>query len=209
MHNCKATRRRLAEIALNGTALKPDEHLANELRGCLECSEEFASVSQTLRLTSRFLQSAAPRSEFWPRYYERLRGRLKSESVHPIPTVNTKKFELRKLFTAAVPVPVPVLMLLVLMFGVMLLMVGRQNASPTTTTTTVVRVPVEVPVVQEKVVAKVVYRDRFRRKSNRQNDSAVALKEEPHDANSVSLIGFKPLDEVRLTVIKGGDQDEK
>jgi hypothetical protein len=58
-------------------------------------------------------------------------------------------------------------------------------------------------VVQEKTVTQIVYRDRTvkRPKTTRivpANDASVA-----------SLEGFKPADEVKLTVIKGGAANEK
>jgi hypothetical protein len=83
----------------------------------------------------------------------------------------------------------------------------------------VVQVPVEVPVIREKPVVRVVYRERNRRsisnKSNRPKDldSALAKSQSSRslsgDARPVTLQGFKPLDEIKLTVIRGGSPDEK
>jgi len=78
-------------------------------------------------------------------------------------------------------------------------------------------VPVQVPVVQEKVVTRVVYRDRrsSSRNSRRaindtQTESTFAKSRKPTtDEIPASLNGFKPTDEIKLTVIKGGSPYEK
>jgi len=42
-------------------------------------------------------------------------------------------------------------------------------------------------------------------------DDSVLVKSQKRgtDVNQMSLVGFKPLEEIKLTVIKGGSQDEK
>ena len=67
----------------------------------------------------------------------------------------------------------------------------------------VVEVPVEVPVVQEKVVTQVVYRERPSKRSKPTRAGST------NDAAVASLDGFKPAEEVKLTVIKGGAANEK
>jgi hypothetical protein len=77
-----------------------------------------------------------------------------------------------------------------------------------------VQTPVEVPVVQEKIVTQVVYRDRWRvSKTSKQvvsgptTENTVARSQKPQPEDTLS--GFKPTDEVKLTVIKGGSPNEK
>jgi hypothetical protein len=65
----------------------------------------------------------------------------------------------------------------------------------------VVHVPVEVPVVQEKTVTRVVYRERRSppKRSKRPNDTVQVES---------TFAQFKPTDDVKLTVIKGGSTNE-
>jgi hypothetical protein len=87
----------------------------------------------------------------------------------------------------------------------------QRSSSPTVIErVTTVQVPIEVPVIQERVVTRVVYRQ-----SNSQSASRRALPKPDNPAvarsqsNPVSLSEFKPLDEVKLKIIKGGSPDEK
>jgi hypothetical protein len=60
------------------------------------------------------------------------------------------------------PVPLPLAVALVLIAALLIpfaIRAARRDVQPSPTTT-IVRVPVEVPVVQEKIVTRVVYRDR-------------------------------------------------
>jgi hypothetical protein len=77
-----------------------------------------------------------------------------------------------------------------------------------------VHVPVEVPVVQEKTITRVVYRHRrvHARGSNIKGskvENIFARSQKPRTDMPPSLVGFKPTDDVKLTVIKGGSANEK
>jgi hypothetical protein len=115
-----------------------------------------------------------------------------------------------------IPVPVGVSLLLLFALAFVLTTLASRSAKDPVQITSVVRVPIEVPVVREKIVTQVVYRERKRaavsKASNRLTsstdvDSALAASQK-RDVRP-TLIGFKPLDEVKLTVIKGGSPDEK
>jgi hypothetical protein len=98
------------------------------------------------------------------------------------------------------------------LFAVALLFATRVSQKEVVVTQTVsVPVPFEVPVVQEKIVTRVLYRDRITRRPERPMvDSAVAKSvKTQNETRPPALIGFKPLDEVKLTVIKGGSPNEK
>jgi hypothetical protein len=92
----------------------------------------------------------------------------------------------------------------------------RRDVQPSTTTT-IVRVPVEVPVVQEKIVTRVVYRDRppVVRATKRSDEASRAestfakSQQSRIEAMPPTFAGFKPSDEIKLTVIKGGVPNEK
>jgi hypothetical protein len=81
----------------------------------------------------------------------------------------------------------------------------RRPEQPVAQPPLLVHVPVEVPVVQEKVVTRVVYRDR---RSSIKN-SRRTINDAATESTFASLNGFKPTDEIKLTVIKGGTSYEK
>src|SRR4030095_13329121 len=76
MHNCKKTRERLTELLLDGA--DPRTVLARELHECAECREEVGELSETLRVTSRLLETATPPASYWPGYHARLKERLRA-----------------------------------------------------------------------------------------------------------------------------------
>jgi hypothetical protein len=68
---------------------------------------------------------------------------------------------------------------------------------------------VEVPVIHEKTVTQVVYRGRDRREVASRKASADLMVQRQNERAPVSLSGFTPTNEVKLTIIKGSYQDEK
>jgi hypothetical protein len=202
MHNCKETTERITEVLLDGA--DPRLSLSTELRECAECRAEFRALKETLQLTIRLIDTATPPDSYWPGYHARLKEKLHAAQQ---PRVAPGQFRadrhpsgLLRFFRSSIRVPVPVGLALLLMLGVAVVFSIRVPAEPS-----IVRVPVEVPIVQEKTVTQtqIVYRERRARrpKTTRavpSNDAAVA-----------SLDGFKPAEEVKLTVIKGGAANEK
>jgi hypothetical protein len=112
-----------------------------------------------------------------------------------------------------VPVPVPVGLALVLLFAGALLYTSRASTTKQQQEPTVVRMPVEVPVIQERVVTRTVYRDRYRtvvlRTGSKVNDQSTLARSQKSDVVPATLIGFKPIEQIKLTVIKGGTGNEK
>jgi hypothetical protein len=101
-------------------------------------------------------------------------------------------------------------------FAVLGLFAIRTARETTAPAPTIVHVPVEVPVFQEKIVTRVVYRER--RSSPRSSKQLINAKDDTTFAKSQkplsedippSLTGFKPAEEVKFTVIKGGSPNEK
>ena len=84
------------------------------------------------------------------------------------------------------------------------------SVPPPIIVTNPVAVPVPHETTREKIVTRVVYRDRVRRQplSATRNEIAVQ-RNEPAAATPISLVGFKPTNEVKLTIIKGSGHDEK
>jgi hypothetical protein len=208
MHNCKSTREHFTELLLDGGNTPP-----SELSSCKACNDEFEALKETLRAGKRVIEACAPEESYWHGYNARLKQRLLDSSHrHVQPVVDDSKSNwVRRFLGASISVPVPVAVAAVLVFGASLLLLPtRWSRQPLSTdTVSVVQVPVEVPVIKEKVVTQIVYKQ-FHRHSvakstlQRTDNPTLAKSQKP-----VSLIGFKPLDEVKLTVIKGGTPDEK
>ena len=202
MHNCKEITERITELLLDGA--DPRLSLATQLRECADCRAEFHRLKETLQLTTRLIETAAPPDNYWPGYHARLKERLHAAQQ---PRVEPGQYQderqpswLMRFFTTSIRVPVPVGLALVLLAAVAFI---STRGSSVSVVHVPVEVPREVPVVQEKTVTQIVYRERPSRRSKTTriapaNDAAVA-----------SLDGFKPADEVKLTVIKGGTANEK
>jgi hypothetical protein len=210
MHNCKTTKERITELLLNGTQTQPAELLE-----CSDCSSEFESLKETLRISRRQIEVAVPGETYWNGYHARLRNRLVESGNVQSPS--SQKLSagtwLRRMITASIRVPVPVGAALLMAFALSMFFVtrraGKVSPPPSSPSVSFVQVPIEVPVIQEKVVTKVVYRESKRKAASsyaNQSDLSVAKSQK---ANVPSLVGFKPPDEVKLTVIKGGSPDEK
>lgn len=208
MHNCRETKEQITELLLDGGDYRSDEVLATELRGCPECRSEFDALNATLRITKRSRELSAPTEDYWTSYHAKLRQKLMhanalSESHGPSLIV--------RFFRFSVPVPAPVAVALIIACTVLVAVTIRAARQPSSQPPSVViRESVEVPVIQEKIVTRVVYRDRrpLAQSSKRVVDveGTFAKSQKLPDG---SLAGFKPTEEVKLTVIKGGSPNEK
>jgi hypothetical protein len=204
MHNCKTTRERITELLLDGA--DPRLALPAELRECAECRAEFRALKETLQLTTQLIDTPMPPNSYWPGYHARLKQRLHAaQQPHAEPgqfvidrRPSFRPSLLRRFLTTSIRVPVPVGLALVLLSALAFAFPVRvKNIN------SVIEVPVEVPVVQEKVVTQIVYRER---KSKRSKTTPILT---PNNDAVASLDGFKPAEEVKLTVIKGGAANEK
>ena len=206
MHNCKEAKERLTELALDEAVLPA------ELSKCDECRAEFEALTTTLSAATRLSETAVPSEDYWIGYHALLRERLfhakaqrGKEELTPLfaPLRLCGKFLLRSL-KSSVPVPVPLGIALIILFSLLGLLAFRRQPAPPQDPI-IVQVPVEVPIIQEKTVTQVVYRNR-RPASKPSKRARIAPTSENTFAN---LTGFKPTDEVKLTVIKGGVPNEK
>ena len=216
MHNCRETKERLSELALDEAVLPA------ELRKCEECRAEFDAVHGTLRVTTRLRETVAASEDYWAGYHVRLREKLSRAKAQR--RKEKRKEELAPLFAplrlcvrtgsrllkSSVPVPVPLGIAVIILFSILGLSAFRRSTAPPQQTPIVIHVPVEVPVIQEKTVTQVVYRDR-RRTPKTSKRAGIAPTSESTFARSlpINLTGFKPTDEVKLSVIKGGIPNEK
>ena len=213
MHNCSKTKEQTIELLLDGTDQPPDS-LSNELHACRECRAEFDALNATLRLTSRLKDTATPSESYWTSYHAGLREKLlcvmdgQRRGGHGGPPLQS----LLALLRSSVRVPVPVAAAVVIVFGVLFSLSFRKSEQPNIQPPSIVHVPVEVPVFQEKIVTRVVYKERraqsknptrVNRNPNVDDTFAKSQKTEP------SLNGFKPAEDVKFVVIKGGSTNEK
>lgn len=211
MHDCRKTRTLFTELLLDEPYRRPDEVLSADLRGCSECRAEFDALNATLRVTGR-LRETAPDEIYWSGYHERLRHKLTNAAR--IPT--SQSSWLLRIAKSSFRVPVPVAAAIVLACALLIPMAirGGRRQLIERPDPVVVRVPVQVPVIEEKTVTRVVYRERrpLSRNptaNNERVEDAFARSQRPLNEIPVTLSGFKPTEEIKLTVIKGGSPNEK
>lgn len=197
MHNCKTTREQLTELLLDGSS-DVAASLSGELRECVECRHEFRALKETLRLTTRLIETATPPNNYWPGYHARLREKLHA-AQHPRIEPGQPQLQPRpwlvRFFVSSVRIPVPVGLALLAIFG---FLIFRSSVPPPQVERTIVQVPVEVPVIQEKTVERVVYREKPSPRRPRRETTPARIE------SVADLEGFKPAEEVKLTVLKGG-----
>jgi len=238
MHNCKSTRRSLIELAMNELPPASATQMLTELKNCAACQEEYFSLRSLLRVSDQALRSALPGESFWAGYHARLSARL-SDGLESYSSVQPVEFSaasrlwrgLRQMARASIRIPVPAAAALILLIGVSGLFAVRPRGPVSAITPAqsqaappaplVVTRTVEVPVVHEKVFTRVVYVEKARRGSPG-SEQPLQRGERPKVANrgantganaegttAVSLIGFKPTEQVKLKVVKGSYRDEK
>jgi hypothetical protein len=214
MHNCSNTKEQMIELLLDDTD-QPRDSLATELHACRECSAEFDSLTATLRITSRLKEMTRASENYWSSYHAGLREKLlcvvdgQRRGGHGGPP---RRSTLHALLKSSIRVPVPVAAAAVIVCLVVFSLWFRKSEQPASQNPLVVHVPVEVPVIQEKIVTRVVYKERrvqsknptrANRNPNVENTFARSETAEP------SLNGFKPADDAKLTVIKRASVYEK
>lgn len=232
MHNCKSTRKSLIDLVLDELQPTQKQQLLAELKNCPACSEEHSRLRSALRVSDQALQSALPSETFWPVYHERLTQRIENYSPHTAHLAPPSEVwsKLQKIVTASVRIPVPVAAALILMLSISTLfaMHSRRQlnaGSPpqaTPPTANVEAKTVEVPVIQEKVVTRIVYVEKPRvrnagSKLNRDtplNRSSTMARLDGANGSAtnsaaMSLVGFKPTEQVKIKVMKGSYRDEK
>ena len=212
MHNCREVKEQITELLLDGADCRSDEELAAELRRCADCRNEFDALNATLRITKRSRQLCAPTEDYWTNYHAKLRRNLvvngRALSASHTPSV------IERFIRFSIPVPAPVALALIIACAIAVPVAVRAARQQPAPPPSVVHVPVEVPVIQEKVVTRVVYRER-RPTARTSKRTTNALPVENTFAKSrraetpTGLAGFKPTEEVKLTVIKGRSWNEK
>lgn len=227
MHNCRLTKNRLLDLTLDEVAPAEAKQLLQELDNCPACQEEYATLRNIRRVSVQALRSALPTDDFWPGHHARLQVRLMSDlsPVQPLRLFWRSRLwvGLRKMATTSVRVPVPAALAMMVLVGIFFFALhsrGQANLIPSTPLASVEARTVQVPVIQEKVVTRVVYVEKrgpgYRGAANQLDradlNPANSIARAGSDASgtpALSLVGFKPTDQLKLTVIKGSHQDDK
>ena len=216
MHNCKQTRDALIDLAVGELAEAQRRALRSELQNCESCRAEQMAITGTLRVSQQALSSERGSDEFWRGYHSRLQNKLKG-----VPVVESSRRVnfwngLRAFATSSVRIPLPAALAAVALVCVLSfasLSRGQISQIPAAPIAQVEVQTVHVPVVQEKVVRQVIYRDRKPSKPlvdyAKLSTATATAKTVTHPAAKLNLVGFKPADQVKMTIIKGNDQDEK
>ena len=235
MHNCKLTRSSFIELALSEVEPQRATQLQAELNDCSACHEEYESLRSTLHVSNQALRSAVPGEEFWPGYRTRLHSKLLASPTQQLASTGERPsasaatvslgsqlwLALRTLATTSVRVPVPAALALLLVFGVFVfvLRAREQVQARPSAPVELVRTHTVVPVIQEKIITRVVYVEKKGRRSasDANQSDRTGVPAAPNTvavtgsdpATALSLVGFKPTNEVKLTIIKGSYKDEK
>ena len=225
MHNCKIIRSSLTDLALDEIQPQLKNQLLAELEGCSACQEEYASIRDALRASGQALSLTLPAESFWSGYHGRLVNRIENYSpARPRLSWGLRVgLGMQKLSTTSVRVPVPVAAAaLVLLMGALSFFAWQSrrpvNTAPAQITSVITRT-VEVPVVREKVITQIVYVEKNRGRSrsvpnqpDRAEPAATGLAQAnpaAPETTAISLVGFKPTDQVKLKIMKGSYRDEK
>ena len=222
MHNCRSAINELAEIVFG----ESDHSTLREMENCPRCREELVAAQNALHISGQALRAPVAEESFWSDYHARLSARLADSAGKQIPRTTDSGFwsrawlAMRAVATSSIRLPVPAALALLLLFSISIVVAAKRargtSNAPTTTVVHEVQT-VEVPVIKEKVVSHVVYvdtktrslRQRGGANSNLTPDLANRVATTRTSKPAVSLMGFKPTDRVKLTVIKGTYQDEK
>lgn len=204
--------------------------LLAELSSCSACRAEYAALRRALNVVDQATLFAMPAEGFWSGYHSRLTQRLKhaaatnsNDGLQLQPRTSFRGWSsLKKIAGASVRIPVPVAAVLFLLFGLSMFLVirlsGQTRQEPLSPVTVVETRTIPVPVIKETVVTRVVYVAKQRRPSPAQprsdgvpdlSEATARLAKEPANKTTLNLEGFRPPDQVKLTIIKGSYQDEK
>jgi anti-sigma factor RsiW len=240
MHNCKLIRSSFIDLALDELSPAKSTQLLAELNDCPACREDYAALRSTTHVSSQALRSGLPGEDFWPGYHARLRSRVmaspapdneksieySSSFAQParMPVSERLWLALRVMANTSVRVPVPAALVLLFLFGLSFFFLRPRGQVATIQSTPLASVEtqtVQVPVIQERVVNRVVYVEKRGRKSRRGTsqwertptstvpNSVARAESVASTRTALSLVGFKPSDQVKLTIIKGSIKGEK
>jgi len=252
MHNCRRTQNSLNDLIFDELPADQIPRILAEIKTCDECKHQYTSLIETLALFDEAASAALPKNEgYWLHYDERLRSQLNDSSALQSQTTEKAQHRgasfWRRALYMRVQIPVPVLaavLVIAASLGSLLLlrspaaaqqgddstanMRARNVGAPAGSNDSFLEKPakiIEVPVVQERIVTRVVYVNRRplpERKNNAarsNNGFALNELEQQRLARATaglprapltrqSLAGFQPTNEVKLTVIKASEKQK-
>jgi hypothetical protein len=227
MHDCRTMESRLVDLVFGELEAEEKPHLLAELEACDDCLNDYRSMTGTLLIFDQAVEASTPDERYWPEHQAMLRQRL--EQIAPTVIAPKREPLWKRIFAARLPVPVPVaatLVLALLVSSVMALRPSTKEAITTTTPQVVKQAQpkvIEVPVVQEKIVTRIVYVEKKTRERNearrpnttiqRNNPTLTARRAEEESVQGgffthANLTDFQPADEMRIRVIKRSNPDE-
>jgi hypothetical protein len=238
MHKCRENRETLLARVLDKTGIPANQTLMAEIGQCAVCREEYASLNRILRVADQAMEAAQPPESFWSSYHARLKERLESEverkpgsagRAHSLHNwISAAQRMPRRLVSGYIRVPIPIAACLIVLFTFTILFGLRSRSAlismPPNSSQPVVTKVVETPVVRERTVTRVVYLERKRSGKRgldaqtntqpmRDQDQPARIIPARHGETrgrvSTSLVGFKPAEDVKLTITKGGYRDDK
>lgn len=227
MHDCRTMESRLIDLVFGELEAEERLHLLAEVEACEGCLSEYRSMNGTLLVFDEAVEASTPDESYWPRHQAMRRERL--EQIAPRVVAPEREPFWKRIFAARLPVPVPVAVAITLALLVSSVLALRPS---TKETTTVVQPPVvrqappeiiEVPVVQEKVVTRIVYVEKKEREKTeaqrsspnvQRNDSTLTARRAETESvqgglfTHANLTDFQPADEMKIRVIKRNNPDE-
>jgi hypothetical protein len=225
MHDCRKMKEELVDLVFNEVDPERELLILEESERCRACREEYSSMCEALNGFDEAAYALMPREEFWTEYHSKLEARLDEAARAHTVVVPFWRRALRTSFHVPVPVAVAAALLLAVT-SVMAIRsfisqsgprptAGEQTAATAQQQPRVVEVPVVERVVEEKIVTRTVYVTKRPRTANQavpsvqglQDITAKNLKET--NTSGITLNGFQPPSDVKLTVIKGSFKDEK
>lgn len=251
MHNCHRTQNILTDLIFDELPAAQKQRVIADIKACDECARQYTSLTETLALFDEAANAVLPESEDgWQRYNKRLRLRL-DDSIAPRSQTShdaQRGSFWRRALLMRVQIPVfalaaAVLVAVASLASLLLLRspaaaVQRDDDSMANTRASVsihgastdspVENPskiIEVPVVRERIVTRVVYVHRRPAQEHNSNAArstnhfeasepeeqtlarAAAVSPRPPLAH-LSLDGFQPTNDVKLTVIKAVEKDK-
>jgi hypothetical protein len=242
MHDCRTAQERLIDLVFKELDEEQSGRLLSEIEACPECLEQHRSISLTLFAFDQATASILPRENFWSEYHEKLEGRLDAASTGTTRTQRSAVPLWRRFIATSIRVPAPVAALALLLLAVSSLYALMRPSNTLVQGVPAAAIPseertriVEVPVIQEKLLTRIVYVARNNRAlqnearqrvfepqvATRGQQDAPAAQVAPDapltaardvqgkiESTHAALAGFKPTGEVKLRIIKGSYQDE-
>lgn len=231
MHDCREVESKLIDLVFDELETDDKLRLLGETEGCTRCLNLRRSMTGTLVVFDRALAAASPAENYWQGYNERLNRKLNA--------IDRRAPEKRapfwkRIFAASLPVPVPVAAAIIIALLVSSVLALRRSSpdgsvvqpqATASSSVTAAPVPVkivEVPVVSERVVTRIVYVERKRHEKNetRRSPTLIAQSKSPVSARGAkdeqsgfitraNLAGFEPTSEVKIRMIRRSDEVEK